>query len=83
VERDRRQRMLRRLGGLFEQLFKHGIRDTLVPYDHIFRRILVPMCRILAWIEENGTAKDFSEALSIMSNICKKRIASVTPSSSG
>jgi len=74
MNRDKRKIMLKRLEGRFEQLFEHSLRETVIPFNHIFKRHLIPLCKILKWFEKHGTTRDHSEILKMMTKICTKKL---------
>lgn len=74
MNRDKRKIMLKHLEGRFEQLFEHSLREVVMPFDHIFKRHLIPLCKILKWFEKNGTTKDHSEIVKVMTKICTRKL---------
>ena len=65
---------LKRLFGHFSNLAEHALRPYEPTPAHLKKRLLLPLCEDISELLKIGTKNDFHEALTGISEICKKII---------
>ena len=73
MSRRARGQLVKRIIAYWDLLFQHGMRDFIMPYDHIYKRQLIPLCRMITDLTEIGTSGDFKEIVEGFRDICTKR----------
>ncbi|HID90587.1 TPA: hypothetical protein EYP44_01350 [Candidatus Bathyarchaeota archaeon] len=68
-----RKRLCGKIVSYWAQLFEHGMRDFVMPYDHIYKRQLLPLCRLLGRLTEVGTGEDLRHVIIGFLDVCRRR----------